>query len=822
MNIKIKDSQLSTFLYVTFSLIAVLIIFNETICELIIRAYTKNLAILPFDFVVSTFDKITYFLLFGYFILSLVYIIHAEKSNTNNLFHRIFPGFFCLVFPLLFQIIILRYQYLFLWEDAGHYVSIGMNLFSGYGLSSSISGTLGSIYWPYLPFPIYQNCHYLFSIFFGLFWEIFHSLKGIMLSIVIIESINCFLIYKISKKIFKSVFYSIGISFLYFSIVLYIIPQRENLQPIYDLPFSTLVLLLVYFLNDESLSFKKASSLGLILGIGVLVKITSFFVLIVLILSVLLYFPKSLKIRIKTSCFIIAGFLFFFIPYQIYCLQSKGEVFPSKYTSPFYSLNYILKDNKSRTIMFYNQNKNSIHVKEAKISKLNVIEEVPMVKSPKDDEVVGRRPKFRWSKVEGASGYEVEITTDGGEKKEEYYSYKTTLETNYDFQETQLRWRVRAKKDTVTGKWSSWAYFTPKDTLEQTYIISPIGDKIVGQRPRFHWTKVKGASSYVIEVTTDGGRKIEEYYSKKTNRKTRNALPTTRLRWRVKAKKDTATGKWSSWAYFIPKKPMIMRGNPKNIINIFYYSRLFPYLIIMLFSIFLFALHIIFKRKTPINLNLYFSFVFILVYSILILWSKHFSKVLVRHFYTQVALSFIIILFVLDNFSIKKNIHFFKLNKKRIPINKSMLYIIIFVISTATLWNNVQENCFFIYDKWKYKNQIHGGYEEKNISNLVKWIKWNSKKDDLIAFQYDNVGEIHVLTERPFVIFSKRFNYRKLIKFLKYYKPRYIILHNENVNRTPFKFNETIENACKDLNYTSLDIIDRHKIWHLEKDKIER
>ncbi|KKN45535.1 hypothetical protein LCGC14_0682180 [marine sediment metagenome] len=689
MKINIKDNLFPSSFYIAFFLISILIVFNENICRLIIRIFTNNLADMPFELVVSTFDRILYFLLFGYFILSFVYIIYTENRDKNNFFNKIFPGFFCLIFPFFFQLIILRYQYLFLWDDAGQYVSIGINLFSGYGLSSGISGALGGAYFPYLPFSIYQYSHYLSSIFFGLFWEIFHSLKGIMLSVVLLESINCFLLYKISKKLFKSNFYSAAASFLYFSIVLYILPLRESLQPIYDQPFSTLVFLLVYLLNKEFVTLKKAFLLGLLLGIGVLIKITSLFVLFILVLSFLLYFPKNLKLRLKTAFLATVGFLLFFIPYQIYCLQSRGEVFPSKLTSSFYSLDYILKNNKAGDTLFYKKKENLINAKDTNVLSSSENIEIPIVISPMGDEVVERRPRFHWTEVKGASNYEIEITTDGGASKiednysyktilslnhdlphtrlrwrvrawkdmatgkwspwayftpedtleqayvispkdddvvercprfhwaevkgassyeieittdggakiEEFYSNKTIFEANYNLPDTRLRWRVRARKDMATGKWSSWAYFIAEDTLEQAYVISPKGDEVVERRPRFHWTEVKGASNYEIEITTDGGAKIEEFYSKKITRKAGKDLPAIRFRWRVRARKDMATGKWSSWAYFTPKT---------QIKHKLYYQMSFPYLVIIVISIFLFALYSIFNKKIPRNFSIIF------------------------------------------------------------------------------------------------------------------------------------------------------------------------------------------------------------------------
>jgi len=161
-----------------------------------------------------------------------------------------------------------------------------------------------------------------------------------------------------------------------------------------------------------------------------------------------------------------------------------------------------------------------------------------------------------------------------------------------------------------------------------------------------------------------------------------------------------------------------------------------------------------------------------------------------------------------------------ELNLKKIHIKKIyVLNIIVFLILATTLWMNIQKNCVFIKDKWKYKNQIIGGIEGINYSNIIEWIRKNTRKHDLISFQFDDTGAIHILSERPFVIFpralDREYNHDTSIQFLKYYKPKYVFIHNESIDKTPLRFNETIEKACMDLNYTPLEIIDRHKIWHL-------
>lgn len=850
---KIKDLHFSIFMYTIFTLLTILTVFDEKICTLITSLRSENLTYIPLDSVVAQFDKVLYYLLFGYFILSLLYIAYTENKNIKNKLHRLFPGLFCLLFPFLFQLIILRYQYVFNWDDAGHYVSIGMNLFSGYGLSSSISGALGGAYFPFLPFPVYQHGHYLFSILFGLFWEISHSLKGIMLSIVLVQSINCFLLYKISKKTIQSNFLSVGISLFYLSIVLYSLPQSQSLQPIFDHPFSTIVFLLLLMLNAELAVPKKAFFFGLLLGVGILVKVTSLFVGIVLMLTVFLSFSQSFKNRFHSILSISAGLLILFIPYQIYCLQSQGKIFPSKYTSSSDHLDFTKENRAPEKILLYENENNPAENKKLSNStgneetlvflsnrkrerKLGSLFPWPNIKkafnhesqtnsdqeekkeplgkidviSPQGDEIVGPRPSFLWTKIKGAKSYEIEIFTDGGAKIDSIFSKKTESKTPDDLPPTRLCWRVRAINKATKGPWSIWAYFSPLDRLEQPNVIWPKEDEGENLRPTLRWDEVESATSYDLEIITDGGRKVKNLSSKKTSKKIEEDLPITRLSWRVRAKKEGELGPWSPWAQF-----KIMR--PRYIQRYYYYSRMFPYFAIMALSILLFILYAIFNKAILKNFSLFFSVVFILVYSVIILWLRSFEIVLLRHFFAPAALSFIIILFILANMIKEKKTKSPKENLKKFYRKKIyVLYSIVFLISGITLWSNIQKNCSFIGDKWKYKNQIIGGIEGLNYSNIIEWIRNNTRNHDLISFQFDDVGAVHILTERPFIVFPRVYDYETSITFLEYYKPRYLIIHNENIGKTPLRFNETIEKACRELNYTPLEIIDRHKIWYLQ------
>ena len=291
------------------------------------------------------------------------------------------------------------------------------------------------------------------------------------------------------------------------------------------------------------------------------------------------------------------------------------------------------------------------------------------------------------------------------------------------------------------------------------------------------------------------------------------SLPPTRLCWRVRAMKDGETGEWSSWAYFTPK--ML---SPIRIGNLAY-SGLFAYLAVLVFSILLFFIYSLLNKEILSKFNIIFSIAFIIIYPLSIFWTRFFRAFLIRHAYSSITFSIIIILYVLINLFRNENKFPFKMKLAKINIRKiHVLYFVMFAFTAMVILRNVQSNCLFISDKWRHKNQIFGGYEKTNLFNLIEWIKKNTGKNDLIAFQFDDIGEIHILSGRPLVILPRHSSYELLIKFLKYYRPHYVILHNEHLNKTPLIFNKMIEEVCMELGYSPSDIIDRHKIWSIRQD----
>lgn len=132
-------------------------------------------------------------------------------------------------------------------------------------------------------------------------------------------------------------------------------------------------------------------------------------------------------------------------------------------------------------------------------------------------------PKFKWSKIEGAVGYRLEVSTDKdfnnlnmtnfiyGQDSTFFYNVKDSLEEN-----TTYFWRVKAKlKDSYT-KWSEISSFK---TIKLLNLIYPANNsENVSINTDFVWNKFKGATQYQVGLTFnyDGIPTKEMYFTKDT------------------------------------------------------------------------------------------------------------------------------------------------------------------------------------------------------------------------------------------------------------------------------------------------------------------
>jgi hypothetical protein len=116
-------------------------------------------------------------------------------------------------------------------------------------------------------------------------------------------------------------------------------------------------------------------------------------------------------------------------------------------------------------------------------------------------------PGFRWSAVEGARNYRLQVATDEGFT--DLVDDLTTASTSYTSPaaypaETALYWRVRANDETGTGlEWSASSAFRRRLAAPAPSPGNPAGGTSV---PLLTWSPVDGATSYDFHIQQADGR----------------------------------------------------------------------------------------------------------------------------------------------------------------------------------------------------------------------------------------------------------------------------------------------------------------------------
>src|SRR3989339_865864 len=204
----------------------------------------------------------------------------------------------------------------------------------------------------------------------------------------------------------------------------------------------------------------------------------------------------------------------------------------------------------------------------------------PTIWSPGSKAVLINYPRttsLSWSYVTGATSYEIEMGCDTCVSSTALYSSPTTYTSTLNYYVTEplagdnnFRFRVRAKNDSSTSRWTSYRYFsfktssvqpeTPTTTLGTPTISNPTSNKVLTNYPRtayLDWSYVTGATSYEIEMGCDTCVSSTNLYSSPTtytsyyNYYTTPALAgDNTFRFRVRAKNDSTTGSWTGYRYF--------------------------------------------------------------------------------------------------------------------------------------------------------------------------------------------------------------------------------------------------------------------------------
>jgi hypothetical protein len=170
----------------------------------------------------------------------------------------------------------------------------------------------------------------------------------------------------------------------------------------------------------------------------------------------------------------------------------------------------------------------------------------PSAKSP-EGTTTPLRPTLTWSKVNGASCYDLEIYQENAPRR--YFNghhgtsrhLMKSLPANVD-----LTWRVRARAAGSTGAWSEGMKFIISPPRPQ----SPSGT-VASATPTFEWNRLSGATKYDCSVSGGGVQLTQSGVSALSCRFGR-ALPTNvPLTWKVRGSNADGKGVWSRSVAFI-------------------------------------------------------------------------------------------------------------------------------------------------------------------------------------------------------------------------------------------------------------------------------
>jgi hypothetical protein len=180
----------------------------------------------------------------------------------------------------------------------------------------------------------------------------------------------------------------------------------------------------------------------------------------------------------------------------------------------------------------------------------------PSQMSPADGALLGEQPVFRWTSVEGARRYRIQVAQEPtfAAPMEDV----TTASTSYTPftthpADTTLYWRVRADDENLIGL--TWSAVRTFQRRLPTPTINPGNPTIGDFTPLFAWSNVTGASGYTFAMDGPGGEHKEWPGNRLTVASFVYLFGPGIWRWRVRAEfpklpTGVVTGPWSSYAPF--------------------------------------------------------------------------------------------------------------------------------------------------------------------------------------------------------------------------------------------------------------------------------
>ncbi|MFA7626199.1 MAG: GEVED domain-containing protein, partial [Candidatus Kapaibacterium sp.] len=207
----------------------------------------------------------------------------------------------------------------------------------------------------------------------------------------------------------------------------------------------------------------------------------------------------------------------------------------------------------------------------------------PTLTNPSDNAInIAFNTNLIWNQVQDADNYQIQISTVSDFSslvKEQTQTASSYNLSNITLQySTKYYWRVRAKSGSDNGPWSSIRNFTTEPIpLTAPVLINPSDNAInIALNSSLTWNLVQDADNYQIQISlvSDFSTLIKEQIQSALSYDLTNVTLqySTKYFWRVRAKRSSENGPWSSTRNFtsepIPLSAPVLTGPSDNSSNI--------------------------------------------------------------------------------------------------------------------------------------------------------------------------------------------------------------------------------------------------------------
>ena len=153
---------------------------------------------------------------------------------------------------------------------------------------------------------------------------------------------------------------------------------------------------------------------------------------------------------------------------------------------------------------------------------------------------------FWWQESSKGVNYRIQISKDKSFNstiineitKHNFYEWKNIPEGSYF-------WRLKTIMDNQEGIFSSPKFFTYQITPDLIY--PPDGSNLTSVFIEFRWSKIEGASRYILEVRRKGDSSLVLYYISEENTAYWDNIQQGDYIWRVRAVADSIYGPFSEY-----------------------------------------------------------------------------------------------------------------------------------------------------------------------------------------------------------------------------------------------------------------------------------